>query len=365
MSSTNQRTDPRIAKFRQSAERLVARIEHLRRPLTQNLTPKRNKQLRQRLWESDNLDRTRRALIAVADVLERGTCPAELAHVKNTPDLASLVYKGLKNNGGYYDVIPDDAYRMSTPAALAMQALLDRKPDPARDNPADQSTQANIKSAVIDPERVKRDLDAREADCRLARIPGFFPTPQTVALRMADLASIEPFEQVLEPSAGSGRLIDAALAAQPDCDVVAVERSHPLVSLLETKQSYTPFTLIRDDFLTWSDPDQPTPSFDVVLMNPPFERGADIAHVTHAFTHHLRPGGRLVAIVSSGALYRTDRAAQAFRALVDEWSENPDGIALPSGTFEDTGVSAVILELRKPSIDEPYTELFPCAMAQA
>lgn len=336
--------DKRIAKFRQAAEKIAKQIEQARRPMTQNLTPKRNKQYRQRLWEADNMERGRKALLALADALERCTCPPELQTIKSPSEVHYLVYKGLKH-GRYYDLIPDDAYRDKTPAGLALQALID---------PRNQSTPP-------DPIVLARQIDALEADARLAKLPGYFPTPPPVAQRMADLADIQPFERVLEPSAGSGRLIDAALAAQPDCEVDALEWSEPLRRLLALKQKLTPFELLGSDFLEFAGP----PLYDVILMNPPFERASDIRHVLHAFEHHLRPGGRLVAIVSTGALYRSDRLAQSFRALVDEASANPEGIALPSGTFDDTGVAAVIIELTKPALDEPYIALFDAATLNA
>lgn len=128
---------------------------------------------------------------------------------------------------------------------------------------------------------------------------------------------------------------------------------------MEIKQTLVPFELLGGDFLETAGP----PLYDVVLMNPPFEQARDIKHVMHAFHHHLRPGGRLVAIVSTGALYRSDRLAQSFRAMVDEVSPDPDGVALPSGTFDDTGVASLIVQLHKPAVDEPYVPLFAGAVS--
>ncbi len=342
--------DARIHKFRAAAERLVLKIEHERRPMTQNLTPKRNKQYRHRLWEADNLERARLALLALADAIEQGDCPPELAHLATPAQVAPLVHKGLDHRG-YYDICPLDHYADQSPAGIALQSLLD---SPRVATP-EQSTDA-----------IARKIDALEADARLSNIPGFFPTPPSIAARMATLADIQPFERVLEPSAGSGRLIDAAYAAQPDCDVDVCEFFDVLRRLLDQKRRLIPFEIVGEDFAGYRALDakgNTSACYDVVLMNPPFEKATDIRHVLHAYENHLRPGGRLVAIVSSGALNRTDRLAQTFRALVDESSPNPDGIALPSGTFEDTGVAAVLIQLEKPPIDEPYEPLFPSALA--
>ncbi len=79
-------------------------------------------------------------------------------------------------------------------------------------------------------------------------------------------------------------------------------------------------------------------------MNPPFADGQDIQHVTHAL-HMLKPGGRLVAIMSAGVMHRQDRKTTAFRAMVEERG----GVIepLPVNTFKDsgTGTCTVLLTL--------------------
>ena len=66
--------------------------------------------------------------------------------------------------------------------------------------------------------------------------------------------------------------------------------------------------------------------FDRIVMNPPFERGADIEHIRHAYAK-LSPGGRLVAICAQ----RPAPAGGAGRALLRNW------IDLPAGSFKETG----------------------------
>lgn len=65
--------------------------------------------------------------------------------------------------------------------------------------------------------------------------------------------------------------------------------------------------------------------FDRIVMNPPFENGADIKHIEHA-RHLLKPGGRLVAICANGPRQR-DR----LMPLASHWED------LPPGTFKDAG----------------------------
>src|SRR3546814_10577644 len=72
--------------------------------------------------------------------------------------------------------------------------------------------------------------------------------------------------------------------------------------------------LYQGDFLSMT----PAPldrEYDRVIMNPPFERRADIRHVNHASTF-LKPNGLLVSVMSAGLLYRQDGLTRDFRDLV-------------------------------------------------
>ena len=83
----------------------------------------------------------------------------------------------------------------------------------------------------------------------------------------------------------------------------------------------------------------PVQKFDRVVMNPPFSRQADIDHVTHA-ARFLKPGGRMVAIMSAGTIFRQNSKAVAFRgwleALGGTLEDLPDGAFKASGTMVRT-----------------------------
>ncbi len=76
-------------------------------------------------------------------------------------------------------------------------------------------------------------------------------------------------------------------------------------------------------------------AFDRVVMNPPFENGADIKHIQHALGM-LKPGGRLVAICANGP-----RQQEKLQPLADMWE------VLPRDTFAGTAVSAALLVIVK------------------
>lgn len=161
-----------------------------------------------------------------------------------------------------------------------------------------------------------------------------FETPEQLAETMAQLAKVGPSDVVLEPSAGRGRIVRAVLAT--GATVVCHEAQH-FDELVATGCSIT-----EGNFLER----RPKPEFDAVVMNPPFSRGQDVAHIRHAW-EFLKPGGRLVAIASRGVEFRVDGRYKVFR----EWLESIGGTItiLPSGTFIEsgTGVETVLIKAVK------------------
>lgn len=296
-------------RLRALADRQQAKIDTLRRPMTQNPTPKRNKEYRSRMHDGDNLARAQQALRALADAHDANTVPPCLAKVKTLAAVAPLVYKGLdQSRGGHYEVIPAQDYRDTSEAGKALQAMIDG-------------------AGVEDPEAVRqREIDTLSASLKLHHVPGFFPTPDAVIERMHREAVIKDGSRVLEPSAGMGAIADHIKQLEPDATIDVVERYHPFAELLEKKGH----RVIGRDFLDLT----PVAAYDAVLMNPPFENGQDIEHVRHAFGF-LRDGGTLVAIVCRNSTFRQDRKYQYFRDWCDQHAANR--IALPSGSFTASG----------------------------
>lgn len=174
------------------------------------------------------------------------------------------------------------------------------------------------------------------AGVQVVSAPQLFPTPPDVAARMVELAEIEPGHRVLEPSAGSGQLLGAICHDGPEVEAVAVEINADCARMLQLQQNagaYRGAIIRQQDFLECNgNLGEP---FDRVIMNPPFENGADIKHIRHALGF-LKPGGLLVAICANGP-----RQIEQLQPLADSWEE------LPSGTFAGTGVRAAILTIRK------------------
>ncbi|HLL88649.1 MAG TPA: ParB/RepB/Spo0J family partition protein, partial [Tepidisphaeraceae bacterium] len=176
----------------------------------------------------------------------------------------------------------------------------------------------------------------------------FFETPPDVAMRVAQLAAIGPGMTVLEPSAGRGAIATAVFAAQPLADLYMVEIDPTHRDALDGIAGEEAVRI--GDFLALpADALVPDPSgFDRVVMNPPFSGGQDADHVLRAFSL-LKPGGRLVAIVGTGILSRTDKRAVAFQDFLAEHAAAAEDHELPAGTFADTDVATRIVVIDKPT----------------
>lgn len=164
---------------------------------------------------------------------------------------------------------------------------------------------------------------------------GQFDTPPDLADQVVDFAEIKPGMKVYEPSAGIGNLVAAIIEELGGGANIFGNEIDPNRHAICRERCFSAFGaggLSMEDFLKID----PNPVFDRVVMNSPFARRADILHVTHA-TKFLRPGGRLVAIMSGGVSFRRDRATLAFRDLVQISGGTIE--PLPDDSFKASGTS--------------------------
>lgn len=159
---------------------------------------------------------------------------------------------------------------------------------------------------------VQKEIKKLEDEVWRMNIPGFFPTPQTLIDRMLDLADLADAHFVLEPSAGKGDILDAIVERLPSIksNMYAIEANGILAKILELKG----YNYKQEDFLQF---EPGTYLVDRIIMNPPYEKSQDIDHVTHALKM-LKPGGRLIALISEGPFFRPFKKDVAFRQLLKE-----------------------------------------------
>jgi protein-L-isoaspartate O-methyltransferase len=196
-----------------------------------------------------------------------------------------------------------------------------------------RATSAEI-DAAVSPAALSAKIEELKATLRagvqVVSAPQLFPTPPDLAARMVEVAGIEDGQRILEPSAGTGNIASAVFAAAP-VHIVAVEINPQVLSAF--KAGYQSWQNSRietycGDFL---EQNGNLGKFDRVLMNPPFQNGADIQHIQHA-QKFLKPGGRLVALCANGP-----RQRETLKPLAEQsggWWED-----LPAGAFAEQGTN--------------------------
>lgn len=163
-----------------------------------------------------------------------------------------------------------------------------------------------------------------------------------------DPSNQPPAPRVLEPSAGDGALVAAALNADPLARVHAVEVHADRLAILAARHPQASTQLAN--FL-----DLPArPIYDVVLMNPPFGGTHWMDHITHA-REFVAPGGTLAAILPASAHVSEAPINERFRAWADAqstagYTRKADWRDLPAESFAASGtnVNTVLLRMDKP-----------------
>lgn len=298
--------DRQAKKLYLTGKNLVRVAESNRRARTARVTRKRLQE-----WESQEKmarDRWRQGqmMMTLATWREEQKVPPILREVRNTTQVKILAERNRYPSGPW----SEREQKQMAKAGLHDDTLF-------------QHARLALLEAI--PEDTDHEMalhELREMALRLRGIPGYFPTPETLAQRIGTMAHLDnPGLTILEPSAGSGNLVRMALAyGHENTHVVAIEANHELAALTSEIQPAHPtqrLDVFNADFMTW-EPNEP-PLFDRVIMNPPFERGQEIDHVRRAY-EYLDEGGILVSIMSTGPFQRGLRQDTEFR----DWLEGLD-----------------------------------------
>lgn len=185
----------------------------------------------------------------------------------------------------------------------------------------------------------------------------FFPTPASVIEKML-APYVRTFKHerhegvvtylkldtpILEPSAGSGAILDAIAAYGTNTREMMAIEIDPELRLILTGKKYK---VISSDFLSYEEPQQ----FGFIAMNPPFNEGDK--HILKAFSL-LRDGCDMVALISSETI--RNPYSKTRQLLVDTIAAH--GIVEELGAcFKDsdrpTDVEISMIRLTKPKSRE-------------
>lgn len=169
----------------------------------------------------------------------------------------------------------------------------------------------------------------------------FYPTPTEIAGRMLDPLDLRG-RVVLEPSAGSGNLVQAAIERGAS-EVLAVEPEPKLRAILA---SITACQLIGNDWLKIEA--EAVSHVDFIVMNPPFS--ADEAHIIHAW-EIAPPGCEIVALCNwntCNSMY--SRAQCQLNNLIDSYGSKECLKNAFSNAERRTNVDIGLVRLTKPGV---------------
>lgn len=187
---------------------------------------------------------------------------------------------------------------------------------------------AEVANAIINGSSVNRKKDFQ-----------FYATPDWVADMMAEDLNIQPWERVLEPSAGTGSLVNAVHRVCSDIEVDCYELND---INRKTLQSLPCTNIIGYDFTQCVGIEE----YDVIIANPPFSKNQDITHLMKMYDS-LKVGGRIACLTSTHWTFANDSESRQFREWVADKCTHLQ--ELPSGTFKESGtdIATVYLMIKK------------------
>lgn len=174
----------------------------------------------------------------------------------------------------------------------------------------------------------------------------FYPTPKSLFKEITSKIQWWKIDGILEPEAGKGDIVDYIKEERSDRIIDCIEINPELQATLKGKG----YSVIHDDFLTF----KPKCHYDLVIMNPPFDKGA--THLLKALSIQ-KHGGRVICILNAETLknpYSNER--QELIKKLDElgasiaYQTDAFASAERSTTVEIAVVDVTIPEEKKPSI---------------
>lgn len=170
----------------------------------------------------------------------------------------------------------------------------------------------------------------------------FFATPAKLADWLVEIAEVEQYDMILEPSAGQGAIIKAIQAAHS-----ATVHYCELMPLNRAFLNKIPNTVyLTDNFLKIPTSKNLRGMFHKIIANPPFSNNQDIDHI-RAMYEVCAEGGRIVAVASNHWRYTSGKKETAFKQWINKLSAQV--IDLPPGTFKESGteIAACIIVIDK------------------
>jgi hypothetical protein len=154
----------------------------------------------------------------------------------------------------------------------------------------------------------------------------FFETPESLVDELCSYI-LQDIENILEPSAGRGAIIQGINKKYPNTTVFYCELME-----LNRKQLKGDAIYLQDDFLAIEEED--IKQFDCIVANPPFSKNQDIDHFYKMY-RVCKKGGRIISVMSKHWQFSSNKKETEFREFL--YLHNADIINIEAGRFKDSG----------------------------
>jgi len=171
--------------------------------------------------------------------------------------------------------------------------------------------------------------------CNLKQDYQYFPTPPELADWLVSMSDVKPEYSILEPSAGTGAIINAIHKV---CSDVVVDAFELMPENRQKLEKMPGVTLIGEDFT------QGVPrTYDRIFANPPFSKNQDIKHVRMMYDALDPTWGEMCVITSRHWVNATEKICVEFREWLGEVGAETHEI--PNGVFDESGTNVATMAI--------------------
>lgn len=177
----------------------------------------------------------------------------------------------------------------------------------------------------------------------------YYEMPTSLVDRLIEFAQIESHDNILEPSAGQGAILEGI---QRRFSGTGIDLTMDYCELMENNRNILGKKIdcgglralcVGIDFLKISD----TPKWNKIIANPPFTKNADIDHIRKMYAV-CKSGGRIVTIASLHWQMTENKKEIEFKKWLDKIGGRCASI-IEAGAFKESGtnVATCIIVINK------------------
>ena len=184
----------------------------------------------------------------------------------------------------------------------------------------------------------------------------YYPTPGKLIDKMLSGIDFDKIETILEPSAGSGNIVDALRQKEEihnkyhryeeyKFDIDCIEIDPNLQHILKGKE----YRVVHNDFITYDTMKE----YDLIIMNPPFSNGCK--HLLKALEIQSRTGGAVICLLNAETIrnaYTNERIDLQRKLTENAEIEFIQDAFLDTDAERKTGVEIALVKVYIPKVQK-------------